>query len=35
MEFLLWHAVAMSTVIVISFMAGYYTAMVTNKRRNK
>ena len=35
MEFLLWHAVAMTTVIAISFIAGYYTAIVTNRRRNK
>lgn len=35
MEFLLWHAIAMTSVIAISFMAGYYTAVVFNRRKNK
>lgn len=32
MDFLLWHAIAMISVIAISFGAGYYTASV---KRNK
>lgn len=28
MDFLLWHAIAMISVIAISFGAGYYTALV-------
>jgi hypothetical protein len=32
MDFLLWHAIAMISVIAISFGAGYYTA---SAKRNK
>ena len=32
MDFLLWHAVAMISVIAISFGAGYYTATVRRSR---
>tara|TARA_B100000902_G_scaffold355687_1_gene368790 strand:+ start:6094 stop:6201 length:108 start_codon:yes stop_codon:yes gene_type:complete len=35
MEFLVWHAVAMTTVVAVSFVAGYYTAAMSAKRKNK
>lgn len=31
MDFLLWHGVAMISVIAVSFSAGYYTAVKRKK----
>jgi len=35
MEFLIWHALAMISVIAISFTAGYYTAIVKRRKYNQ
>ena len=35
MEFLLWHGLAMTAVIVISFTAGYTTAIMLKKSEKK
>tara|TARA_B100000925_G_C21638416_1_gene316121 strand:+ start:383 stop:490 length:108 start_codon:yes stop_codon:yes gene_type:complete len=35
MEFLVWHAIAMISVIAVSFGAGYYTALLQEKRKYK
>ena len=34
MEFLVWHAIAMISVIAVSFGAGYYTATI-KRRKNE
>ncbi len=34
-EFFLWHALAMTSVIVISFCAGYVTKSMLSKKQNE
>ena len=35
MDFLLWHAIAMISVIAVSFSAGYYTALQVKRKKDE